>query len=418
MDEPPAKRLRSATPKIGSCSIISKRISVDGEIFIKKIMYSSSYLVRLDEPAEVNHDDLSVYFISDNSVCNGKINVSEPKSDKIPEYVLNQFFQIIVESGVKLRCLVVGPKQIWISEKLEVISQNRLNYETSHRRAKNKTCLEQITPSASIKDVVRRFGDAYPKLLSFLPEDEEESSSKEVPSSQVEDAKGKKEEIPVADGCKRRQGLYKIFLSDFDPTEKINRAYMWRKQLYLFTKFHDLLVEVGNAEIALTSSQRKRLESRGYIGGIANPNLHAHAYCVGCLCDFCDNASKDNQRAFMMLSFAFPHGENLLYKDLVSFWAYTDIFRFPFIDYKSLIHLTPPISDAEHGYTIFTFSIMMRRNSATNYAKSHKNIFENIVTHVKTHLDFYSKDVPKNYTAESFLAWMEDKPEEIVYGHN
>jgi hypothetical protein len=191
---------------------------------------------------------------------------------------------------------------------------------------------------------------------------------------------------------------------------------MWRKQFYLFTKFRDLLSEVGNAEIALTSSQRKRLESQGYFGGVTNPNLHVHSYCMGCLCDFCADAPKKSQKASLMVSFAYPISENALCKDLVSFWSYKGIYRFPYQDYKSCIHLSPPIADSDHGYIVFTFSIFMWRNLAIEHANSCGNIFENIVAYVKNLIDYYERSIPQNYTAETFRTWMEEMPNDLVHG--
>ena len=460
--------MRAMDSHMGRCHLTSWMQTKECNTPKKGLTPGCIYIICLDSTPKDSRSPLSVTFLVGGVVRNDLIWFTKFRQQKETEYfVLEYKYQLFVEGGHYISCVVKIGDEVWISEKSLMRihhDKNRLCF-TSEKKG---NCLEGYTELSTIdivQDLFRKYGvvdstqhlfvnterkkqkigrpvkqktPPVPKIPVYIDlcrtstHDHETTTSTQVPicddahevSSQVDSPtqvpicssqSDSSTLIPICDDAHEvssqsdsstrcENERTKFFSANFEDEEGSGMTYA--QSFYLF-KFRRLMNQISKTRITLSAGQISRLTSLGYIPDFSNDGLYTFTYVTGCVCGHFVSVPIEKQTATMMISFVFPIEDSELYQELIEMWSYFDIFRHPLLNYQSIIHLSPSLEDNKHGYTVFNISVCFFRKSVPGLQKS--KIIQTLVRNIDIILRWYEGN-PEITSVSAFNEWVDQNP--------
>jgi hypothetical protein len=399
--------------RMGRCHLTSWMQTKECTTPKKGLTPGCIYIICLDSTPKDHSSPLSVTFLVDGVVRNDLIYFTKFRLQKETSYfVLEHKYQLFVEGGHYISCVVKIGDEVWISEK----SLMRINHDKNRlcfTTEKKGYCLEgysELSTTDMVQDLFRKRGvvDATQHLFS-----NDDYKKPKIGRSMKHDAPKipvyinlcpQSELVPICEATSRCENERTKFFSANFEDEGSGMTYA---QAFFLAKFRGLIDQISKSNDALTSEQISRLTLLGYMPDYSNGSLYTFTHVIGCVCENCVSAPFEKQTATMMVSFAFPIRDSELYRELIEMWSYFDIFRHPLLNYKSIIHISPSIEDDKNGYTLFNISVCFFRKSVSGIQKN--KIIQTLIRNIDNILRWYNGN-PEITTVEAFNEWIEHNP--------
>jgi hypothetical protein len=402
-----SKRLRTHVQEtaIGKCFIASWIQNRGHGTPSQGLVPGSSYIIALESVPKDANLHFEVAFLVNGAVRNDLIYVKSFEPKKSPYFILREKYQINALRGSEVRCLVQSGDEIWISEPSIMRSRQRKLEDSAPPF--NSVCLftkSLLSTSAQVLGLLYSLDrlDIARFLFPFSQKQIEtilqiESSESPVSSTRAELTK-----------CERVYTKY--FVGNFEDTDCSGMSRIAAYHLYNLCRLMNIVLDT---KINLSLGHHHHLASLGYVPTSYNPQLYSYFYVMNCSCSYCwGNTTRGSS---WMLSFAYPTSlgeDDMVYNDLVGLWSHSDVFRLPFLNYNSLVHLTPAINDSKNSITFFTLSL------GATYDRDFKlepsDAFTSIHKQLSGMLSDFIYHLPAGASLEELKKWMEDNPYEIL----